>query len=1088
MAIARMLRAGFVVAAAAALVTASFTATAPRAVADVGDPITPPAACPALPSSGVSSGGPTDSVGDGESSLFTDLIASVLKGAASSVGSEGAGWLMNMLLGGNGNQSPDPTEEEILQEEQQQSAQLTAIQGQLTQLQTTLDNDVLAIEQKVENAAYTNAQTTLTNGAAGDMNGGITNLCDIVATYAAAPDNGAGTYVPFQQDIANITSIRDNGMTDLQELDTSLTGSAGGQGVIQLYQQVVWADLAAQFGQQPNQSILAPVYQTYMQDFLDYYVGLATQYYNTFAEAEHWTSAANTVNGAPALTAGNPEDVTLFGNALEADVDTWTAMATDDIPAIPTGTVVDTRTNLVWSTQPADLAGSDSVPYCLDVTSICTYSVFDTDDKTVVASREVPTVAPLSQVVAQQSPAAMIPDVPASSPWSVPTETQWQQLVSPGASGTYSPYSNVAEWAIVNDVPILQTQTFSEQIGMSATTIPPVVSAGANGEQVLAFNGDYQGTPDAKTAGSGRGYAGLLALVTPLAQVVPFPVPAGTTTTVTPPAPTGAPSTPAAATPDAVPNGPTPTVGTIGTATVLNSVGTCTQAFQVPAGANAVNVVVTGASGGSSSSSQGGGGGVITATIPARAGAVFYAEVGGNGANQDSSGGNSSGGYGGGGVGGAGDYDEGNSFFTESGGGGGGMTAISLDPDCSNWFAIAGGGGGAGGQGNGNGKGGNGGNGCINGSACDGATPVNDNGSVATDDGAGSGGTLPDAGAPGHHHGHYAQGAGAGTAFQGGVGGGGYTSDPVVDDGAGGGGGGGGYGGGGGGGGSDNDYVGPGGAGGGSYLSDGIGQVTFSTASSGTGGSISFTPVVDDEYLPQNPATSFVWDDWGASTSAGTSINGNGANGGTNQDWGLVPVPNFDASAPQYQIENQASQMCASSVQPNMTLEPCSTSDSNQVWTPTPMQPPGSFAMVGASGAAEIGDGNAIVFAPASPPTLSADAWNLPLAPDSIWAPSGSTDPLGSLDLGDGDSSGPGDDGGTGPGDDGGAGPGDGGSTATGGDSGSSSAAGASTSTSTLAATGSDPLPDIVIAVFLLFAGGAGVAAAARRRRSHRTD
>lgn len=1074
MQIARTIRMGFAGMAAAALITVSFTATAPPAVADIGDPITPPATCPALPSAGTS-------VGDGESSIFTDLITSLLKGAASGVGSGGAGWLMNLILGGNGNQSPDPTEQEILAEEQQASKQLTAIQTQLTELQTTLNNDVLAIEQKVENAAYTDAQTTMTNGVAGAMNGGITELCDIVATYTGAPNNGTGTYLPFPSDIDNITSIRDNGIQYLDELNTSLMGSAGSQGLIELYQQVVWANLAVAYGQEPNQQILTPVYMTYMQNFLDYYVALATQYFAVYSEAEHWSSAANSENGASALAQGNLDDVTFFGNALEADVNDWTAQATNDIPEIPTGTIVDIRTNLVWATEPMQLAGSSSSTYCASVAAICTYSVWDTAAKNVIATRDVPSVVPLSELVAQQPPASTIPT---DSAWSIPSETQWQQLVSPGTGGAYSPYSNVAVWATVNNIPILQSQTFSQQIGLSATTIPPVVSSGANGEQVLVFSGSYAGTPVAKTAGTGRGYAGQLALVTPVQQVVPFPILPGTTTPVTPPGPTGAPTTPAVAAPDTVPSGPKPTVGTLGSATVLSDVGSCKQAFQVPAGANAVNVVVTGASGGNAVS-PGGGGGVITATIPARAGAVLYAFVGGNGADQDKGGGASAGGFGGGGNGGAGQYNEGNSFFTESGGGGGGMTAVSLDGDCSSWFAIAGGGGGAGGQGNGNGKNSNGGTGCIKGAACNGTTPVNNNGSVATDDGAGSGGTLPGAGASGHHHGHFAEAATAGTAFQGGSGGGGYTPDPTIDDGAGGGGGGGGYGGGGGGGGSDNNYVGPGGAGGGSYLADGIGKVSFSTAASGTAGSVTFTPVIDDEYLVQSPETGVVWDDWGASTNAGTSINWNSTNGGANQDWGLVPAASFTASAPTYRIANQASQMCASAVQPTLTLEPCSTTDPKQVWSLTPMQPPGSFAVVGASGAAQVAASNAIVFATVSPPTYFGDPWELVLSPDSIWAASSATDPLGTALIipGPGDGSGPGD----------GGDPGDPGSEGSGSTSGTGSADNGSTtdarrSSGSLAATGPNTLAPLTIGLLMLFVGGALVAMTKCRRGSRRVN
>ena len=1036
------------------------------------------ASCPAVTGSGAADEDATALLDDDEDGLFQTLVTKLLTSAASSIGSDAAGWLMNLLFGGTGTDS-DPTEDEILQQITAMSTQLTQIQTELSAVQTELTADFTALEASIATSTFDSTQVGLwgSGGAAADMNDGIADLCAMVSEYAENGDTGS--FVPDATQIAQIEDIRQYGVGNLANLNNIMTGGTGGDnGLIGLYRNVIWANIAEENdGVQPNQALLSSEYMEYMQNFLSFYVGLAVQYYDVFAEAVHAESDG-------VLAQGTLDDVTYYGQQLQAAVNLWTAEALWDIPSMPEGALYDTRTGLMWMSE-VDLAGLNADQYCVDVTPLCAYTVWDSAGDSVVATRTVPSIQPLADVVEAQ-----FNTDPTGPVWSIPSQEQWQTLVSPGTATDpgmgSSPYATtaggvgVASWAAVNDFSILQSQAFPQQLGATATTIPPVLSDGGQGEQVLVFDDAYAGTPVATASGTGRAYGGQLALVAPVTPVAPFPG-AGNDTV---PTPVGAATAPAAATPGTPPGGPTQTLGLLNDTVTFDQVGRCVQAFEVPNGANAVTVTLTGASGGNggtpATQSQGGGGAVVTATIPARAGAILYAQVGGNGQGSTESDDPAAGGFGGGGAGGAG-------FL--SGAGGGGMTALSLDPDCSSWIAIAGGGGGGGGfaQGSANGVGGSGGTGCIysDPASCTGGTPSR-SGHDATDDGAGTAGTLPAGGSPGHHHGHYAQQGEAGTSFQGGAGGTG-DNDTVGDGGAGGGGGGG-YGGGGGGGGSDNGYIGAGGAGGGSYLADGIARASFSTAASGTPASIALTPVVADEYVIHGAASLGTWDNLGGSSTPGNEIGFRWAVGSAEQNWALVSL----STASAFQIVNPATQLCASSSVPSsVTVQPCSSSDAAQAWTPVP-----TLTSTGTGAYTLLNQGDAAVAAPVAgstafgivvdPSSTSDDDvvdWELWLAPDSIWAAADATDPLGALvggtDPGDADPGDPVDDGPD---------AGTGGPDGIGGTGGPGAADPASTgvgSTRDLAVTGADILPTVLAgAVGALLVVGGLLVVVIRRRRS----
>ncbi|MCW2526184.1 MAG: Glycine rich protein, partial [Pseudonocardiales bacterium] len=666
------------------------------------------------------------------------FLSSLVENAGSTAGSDGAGWVMNLILGKSGNQSPTPGEQEILKELGAQKTQLDTLQSSVNALANQLTSAQFAIQSQLTQSTYDELVGSASSNIA-KIQSAVQEMC-----YLSAESR---VYAPDGTDVARIQDIRENALGWLNALSAALVG-INSQGIFEVYSEATWNALAPGATQQPNRVIFTPRYLASMKSLLAYYTSLAAQLFNVYSEAVHWQSDAH--GAVPAVDLDNTDKIAQFNAQLVVYLNSWSKAATLDITGVAEGTVVDTRTvpMSIWTSTPAALAGVPSDRYCVSVVPLCLGKVWASDGKTQLATRIVPSVAPVAAYVTAQFPGKH-----------VPTTKEWASLLGDTAHGATAS-AGVANWATANAFPILESRSYTTPTG-PAQTVPPVVAADG---QVLTFNETPYAQPIAEKGENATGYAGYLAVVSP--QVTAAPYKAGIVSGV--PADDGVAVARDAATPiattasDGTQAAPTPTVGTLGQTTAFSAVGCAAGAYQQPVGANAVKVTVRGASGGASKGERGhnlagGGGAVVSATIPLGAGGVVYPQIGGRGQASQPFQQPGGGGFGGGGTGGR----AGGTTSSVPGTGGGGMSGISADAECNEWLVVAGGGGGAGALWAEDG-GGEGGSGCIV-SGCAGH-PV-------TTDGGGAAGTRITGGAGGASGGTKA-GAGAnGALYQGGEGG-----------------------------------------------------------------------------------------------------------------------------------------------------------------------------------------------------------------------------------------------------------------------------------------------------------------------------
>ncbi|WP_368496967.1 hypothetical protein [Herbiconiux sp. A18JL235] len=1085
----RMLALALGTALAASSVTALTVAAAAPALADdtaASCLIVPSTAGAAQPVVG------DDELGDEGSAIF-GFITSIASNALADGATDGAGWLLNLMLGNNDDNQDDA---QLLADQAAQQQQLNSIQASVNALANQLTNAEYAIQSQLTQTNY-DLQVADENNNIANIQSSVQAVCELAAD--ASTNNVSNPYLPDSTDIDTITNLRDYGKTYLADLSNALLGSEGADGIIAVYRQAWWANATVSASEPPSQATWTSEYLASMHALLDYYVNLSGQLFNAYAEAVHWENAA--APGVQQLAQDDPQKIAEFYAQLQLDIPAWTEVATSNLPTIPDGTAVDFRsgdggTYDLWTTDALQFPDTNADQYCENLVALCVYNVWQAaaTPSVVAATTVVPSVIP-------------VPDFLPTNPlglggWRVPTATDWEGWVAPTyAAGTQNlqgldPNDGVAAWASAENIPVLEAQSFAVP-GGSISTIPPVIVDNAlNG--VFSFNDPSSASPTLMlpAAGGWVGYAGQLALVTSVTATAP-PLPPVTPTAPGATGATGAsdstaePAGPQAAAParldlgDATGATPTTvkdaglttqsTTGSLYSQTVFSSTSACSaNAFTQPVGANAVTVIVSGGNGGAgigdSGTNPGAAGGQVTATIPLAPGATIYAQVGGNGGDASQQpidpsiapyqyvpGG---GGFGGGAAGG------GNVIPVEgTGGGGGGFSGVAADSGCSQWLTVAGGGGGAGGLAEHNGNSG-GGNGCVV-SGCAGQTPTQ----VDGDTGAGTAGTFLSAGSAGEHDGKYASGGSNGGWGVGGTGGTGSngSSNPFHDWGGGsGGGGGGGWGGGGGGGGSTGDYAGAGGGGGGSYLAAGIATATFTTTTAGP--SVSLEPVLVSEYqITQTDGHVWVAPD---ALQYGQPITSQqGVAYSAQQDWSLLP-----ATSTSFQLVAPGAGLCATSngstLVGDQCADPASSSSPLQTWTFEPQA--GALAVVAGDGTAALGgQGSPAGITMGQWQSENWSTWDLTLSPISMWAAPGSASPL--VDLDSPEPPGPGEPGTPGTGEPGSGGPG----------SGDGSAPGAAPTPGELAATGASVAPvgiGALIAVLALLLGGALFVRARRRR------
>ncbi|GGL94341.1 Ig-like domain-containing protein [Nakamurella endophytica] len=1002
--------------------------TQPRAVDPIAllsaAPADPAPSCTIVPSKAadaqpITTALPGEPDGDDEEKSIWSFITDAAKSAAQDKASAGAGWVLNLVLGNNGNQT-EATQKQIEQELTDQRNQLNSIQTSVNALANQLTNAEYALKAQLANTQY-DLEVSGSAGNIAAIQGMVQNVCTLARN--SATDSNAAPYLPYDTDITHIRDIRANAATRLQNMSNSLLGDGG---IIASYRAAWWANQQARTGVVPSRALWTAEYVDAMHDLVDYYAGLAAQLYNAYAEATHWNSPAVPSHSAEALTPGNPQDITDLYAQLRVDILAWTEAATANLPHLPKGTLVDWRTGAtsggtttytMWASSPVALPndpglGDDPTTpthaYCVDPRSLCVYHVW----MPAAADNAVASSAVVAQAWTPVE-LALLSRPLGYADWRLPTEADWTGLVrasytGSGASRTLSgvdPAAGVATWAKGEDLPILQAQTVAGPTGQ-VTTIPPVVVKDATA-QVLTFNDPKSAAPTAPSTPSTTGLAGRLALVRAVTTVPPdLPVLAGTRSRVRPPA-AAAPAPVTGARTARTQRGAAPrarttaaVVGTVGQPSTFTAPGsTCTTAYQQPFGANAISVTVTGAAGGSGGrGSAGGHGSTVTAVLPLQPGGVLYPRVGGAGGNSSdgfdpSTGKNEAvpgtGGTGGGGAGGG-------SPREWAGGGGGGLSGVSADTDCSQWLAIAGGGGGGGGidedgtTPHNDGLGG--GNACQS-TGCAGQTPTL-KGQPATAQGAGRGGDLVTGGAGGAHAGKNAGNGQNGTPGRGGAGGLAIDpTDPLHEYyGGGGGGGGAGRAGGGGGGASSAAYGGAGGGGGSSYVAGGAASPSITVNTAGGPAQVVITPVLV------------------ANGEIGTHANGSVPTtvlrvdrGGTAavrspertwdiawQTWGLEKVGSDSVNA-YYLLHNLGAGSCLTNGRTSgsaVALAACNVDDPQQAWK-LGWQTDGSYALqtewsagttaLVASGAVS-GDATPVTLAPATA-GAAAQEWSiLPVA------------------------------------------------------------------------------------------------------------
>jgi hypothetical protein len=934
------------------------------------------------PPAGLSAG---EGVGDEDKDPLVDFIGDVVTDAVATEGEAGAGWVLNLILGGDGNQTPPPQDAELIADLEAQRTQIANVQLSINELAASLQQDFNALEEQEAKVAFV-AATASVNATVTDILTWSEQVC--TWGYQARP------WVPDAAAETTIGNIRAQALGHLNALSGALIGTSDGggdsTGILGTWSDLWWAANAPE----ADRTIYTPDYVDSMNSLARWYLWVAAQLLNVHAEATHWNTATN--------PAGNPEDIEQVYDQLTQSVDTWLGSDPYNWPDLSAGTAIDTRTSpaTMWTVSPVSLQGTDSSQYCLYASAICHLTKVDVLGD-VLSTRIVPSVVDVQQHVGWQYPG-----------WSIPTQAQWAAFVAePSTPSGGTLQRGVNAWAQANLLPFLQAQTVTTPVGPGESVIP--VLAQDLGSSVLDWNVNPTAAGGGATVtavvrqpdpGPSRSasLAGTLALTTTISPVQPpFAETVETPTetparTVTLPAsePESAPRTEAAS---------SAVTGVLGQATTFTAVGACEQAYSQPAGANAVNVTVVGAAGGSSNGAGGQGGHVAT-TIPLRTGGILYVQVGGAGGNvtSDQSGDTFAGtaGAGGGGRGGGRSLD--GAAYGTSGAGGGGLSGVAFDSACSQWVVIAGGGGGGGGAGGGavvfgDGTGGSGGNSCLPSGGCRGTDGPSDGSRTS-----GSAGDLITPGAGGQTG---ADGS-AGGLFLAGDGG---TPPGRVDiEGAGGGGGGGGFGTGGGGGGGQSGAAGGGGGGGASWAADGLNAASFAIATGPA--QVVITPVVAPEYTigietQGDLGTVGVLDNDSFGAPPGNPVLRYTANGNVTQSWGLVS----DASDPRsVRIANPAANGCVSA-DPDyadaatplpVTLGLCPTPGADATLTTWTFNAKNALGMYEVNNAATSLDGpeqaqtQTILSGWIAPAGLDTDTWGVQLAPDSIWGEATSVNPL----------------------------------------------------------------------------------------------
>ncbi|GAA3617464.1 RICIN domain-containing protein [Microlunatus ginsengisoli] len=873
--------------------------------------------------------------GDKETNPFIAFIGAVGEEAGTFGEDQGLGWLLNVITGGQKDQTP----EEIAALTKDVDAKTAALQTQITNVCNLLDDKLGTLETNTTREAYDH-DAGVADGHAGNINTWWREYQAIVkALQSGTKVDDLGT--DYLKDLA---AMRDNLPTEMDQIHVNLMPSTGGaEGAIVEYAHLL-SDQAGysptKVAQYPGTHVFPASYVNSAYDMTDYYTSQLALGMYLYSEVTHLAfpnvnSDAHPYTVQPTLASDYATVLAGYANdfARQASAGTDNYLKTG-IGRIPDGTVLDYRDKAhprLWSDKPVTLLGDSSATagYCPTVSTLCYLRTYDKDDNLGDLRVTRPSWAPLPAMIDATQWGGI-------DGWRVPTSDDWTAVQAGAGSAGLTATADAMGMTIFD-----RSSTTLHVNGVDSTVQavrPTLVDIGTTNAPHYGLMTSVDAKDTALTSRSilstsTNGEGGSLFLVQDFVPSTASPQPA--------------PMAVRKARPVRPVKGRHGGLGLDGPKTFDDA--TSCQAYTVPAGASAVTVTATGGSGADgvqngNGSASGGRGGVVTATIPAAAGTTLYVRVGVNGSG-------TAGTAGGGGSAGAADPVLFGSK-PSSGGAGGGMSGLSSYDNCAS-FLLAAGGGGGGGAGltiPESMTGGKGGDSClISGStaAVDGTcSPATDGaahlkvskGSQPYGDSGGKAGGGPgkaNGGAAGtakpYDETTYNQPGTSATGIAGGNGGG--NGSQSAHSFGGGGGGGAGYLGGGGGGGGGNIGAGGGGGGGTSFVVNGLPtNGSFSLAAKGTTPSVTITPVAAPVVL-QSSTTGEVANIAGGSNDDGTPLIQYPRMGAWNEQWRITPLD--DSASGEFSIVNPTDSKClaASDASQNgqIRLQTC-TGKTGQRW------------------------------------------------------------------------------------------------------------------------------------------------------------
>jgi hypothetical protein len=589
---------------------------------------------------------------------------------------ESLGWVLSLVTGEKGSGASEKEIQSQLDDVQSSlgelSADITELQHSITDLETLVKNEtaIQTYEEEANHLSQNSITTIITMQQAYD---------GIVAARHNKPGNGPLT----KTDGDHLAQMREQLPTAINSIYQALDNASQHGAMIKQWNDIVWAGLGYPTSQTLRGTIYTSTQLNRVYNQVDYYYAWIVRALQLYAEAMH--TSFTTSSGATYDTDGTGTYVDNEASCVAQILVDFDTDASHGIGPIPDGTMVDLRTNLMWTTAPLTAVDGQPEYACAPGRPYCFADDYDPSGA-VINTKAVPN---------HDVSTGHASDIGGYTDWRVPTTADWASLWN----GTDTS-KGLTTWAAAQGLDMLRPTTTTafgpHSISQGVPVMTPLLVNTATPEDptygVLSSADPAHATSLTTEPRSADGLqAGQIVAVRPFTkrspsvQAVPIP---------------SAQSKPSAAT-----HRGAASLGAAGTQTVtFTQASTCAQnTYQIPDDADALAVTVVGGNGGDAQHVKatdqstpgiepGGRGGTVTTLLPAVPGGTLYVQVGGNGAP-----GNGGAGHGGvGGGGNAGQSSGAGKDHNANAGGGGGASGISTAPECGHWLVVAGGGGGAG--------------------------------------------------------------------------------------------------------------------------------------------------------------------------------------------------------------------------------------------------------------------------------------------------------------------------------------------------------------------------------------------------------